>query len=317
MTEEKLEKDIVLSDDLFQFVKVDDKASEKIATPEYSYWGSVFKKFFSSKVAIFMLIVLIAVLAFSFIQPIFSGYDNLDQGNINNPEMWFLRPSLEHPFGTDPVGREVFNMVWAGARTSLSISFTTTIITMTLGIIVGTIWGFNKKLDFYLMDLYNVVSNIPYTLIVMILSYTLGAGVPQLIFALSATSWIGVAYFMRVQVMIIRDREYNMASKVLGTSTMKIIIHNILPQLISIIMTSASTRMPAYVSTEVFLGYIGLGLTQAVPSLGRTIQEHSQYMQSATYLFVIPVAVLAVITVSFYVVGQKLADASDPRNHGV
>lgn len=317
MTEEKLEKDIELSDDLFEFVHIDDKASEKIATPEYSYWGSVFRKFFSSKVAIFMLVVLIAVLAFAFIQPIFSKFDNLNTSNINRPEMRFLRPSWENPFGTDDVGRPVFDLVWAGARTSLSISFITTFITMTLGIIVGTIWGFNKRLDFYLMDIYNVISNIPYTLIVMILSYTLGAGVPQLIFALSATSWIGVAYFMRVQVMIIRDREYNMASKVLGSSTMKIITHNILPQLISIIMTSASTRMPAYVSTEVFLGYIGLGLTQSVASLGRTIQDHSQFMQSATYLFIIPVAVLAVITVSFYIVGQKLADASDPRNHGI
>lgn len=317
MTEEKLEKDIVLSDDLFEFVKVDEKASEKIATPEYSYWGSVFRKFFSSKVAVFMLVVLIAVLAFAFIQPIFSGFDNLNTSNINNPKMRFIRPNWEHPFGTDDVGRPVFDLVWAGARTSLSISFITTFITMTLGIIVGTVWGFNKKLDFYLMDIYNIVSNIPYTLIVMILSYTLGAGVPQLIFALSATSWIGVAYFMRVQVMIIRDREYNMASKVLGSSTMKIITHNILPQLISIIVTSASTRMPAYVSTEVFLGYIGLGLTQSTASLGRTIQDHSQYMQSATYLFIIPVAVLAVITVSFYIVGQKLADASDPRNHGI
>lgn len=317
MTEEKLEKDIELSDDMFEFVHVDDKASEKIATPEYSYWGSVFRKFFSSKVAIFMLVVLIAVLAFAFIQPIFSGFDNLNTSNINRPEMRFLRPSWENPFGTDDVGRPVFDLVWAGARTSLSISFLTTFITMTLGIIVGTIWGFNKRLDFYLMDIYNVVSNIPYTLIVMILSYTLGAGVPQLIFALSATSWIEVAYFMRVQVMIIRDREYNMASKVLGSSTMKIIVHNILPQLISIIVTSASTRMPAYVSTEVFLGYIGLGLTQSVASLGRTIQYHSQFMQSATYLFIIPVAVLAVITVSFYIVGQKLADASDPRNHGI
>lgn len=317
MTEEKLEKDIELSDDLFEFVHIDDKASEKIATPEYSYWGSVFRKFFSSKVAIFMLVVLIAVLAFAFIQPIFSKFDNLNTSNINRPEMRFLRPSWENPFGTDDVGKPVFDLVWAGARTSLSISFITTFITMTLGIIVGTIWGFNKRLDFYLMDIYNVISNIPYTLIVMILSYTLGAGVPQLIFALSATSWIGVAYFMRVQVMIIRDREYNMASKVLGSSTMKIITHNILPQLISIIMTSASTRMPAYVSTEVFLGYIGLGLTQSVASLGRTIQDHSQFMQSATYLFIIPVAVLAVITVSFYIVGQKLADASDPRNHGI
>ena len=316
MSQEK-NKDLVLTDEMFEFVDIDDRVSERIAAPEYSYWGSVFKKFFSSKFAVFMLIVLITVLAFSFIQPLVSGYDHSQQQNINDPSAKFLKPSLEHPFGTDDVGRDVFNMVWAGARTSLTISFTVTIITMTIGIIVGMIWGFNKNLDFYLLDIYNVVSNIPYTLIVMILSYVLGAGIPQLIFALSATSWIGMAYFIRVQVMIIRDREYNMASRVLGSSTWKIITHNILPYLISVVVTSAASRLPGYVSTEVFLGFIGLGLNLNVASLGRTIQQHSQYMQSAPYLFFIPVAVLAITTVSFYLVGQTLADASDPRNHGI
>lgn len=316
MSQEK-NKDLVLTDEMFEFVDIDDRVSERIAAPEYSYWGSVFKKFFSSKFAVFMLIVLITVLAFSFIQPLVSGYDHSQQQNINDPSAKFLKPSLEHPFGTDDVGRDVFNMVWAGARTSLTISFTVTIITMTIGIIVGMIWGFNKNLDFYLLDIYNVVSNIPYTLIVMILSYVLGAGIPQLIFALSATSWIGMAYFIRVQVMIIRDREYNMASRVLGSSTWKIITHNILPYLISVVVTSAASRLPGYVSTEVFLGFIGLGLNLNVASLGRTIQQHSQYMQPAPYLFFIPVAVLAIITVSFYLVGQTLADASDPRNHGI
>lgn len=317
MTEEKLYSDEQLTDDMFEFVKVDEKKSEKIDSPEYSYWGSVFKKFFSSKVAIVMLVILALVLGMSFIHPLISGYDNLNYEHINNPDLRFIRPNLEYLFGTDGSGRPVFDMVWAGARTSLSISFTVTLITMTIGIIIGTIWGFNKKLDFILIDLYNVVSNIPYLLIVMILSYVLGPGPVQLVIALSATSWIGIAYFMRVQVMIIRDREYNMASKVLGTSTFNIIKHNILPHLISVIVTSAASRLPAYVSTEVFLGFIGVGLTQAEASLGRTIQEHAQYMQSATYLFIIPVIVLATITVSLYIVGQTLADASDPRNHEV
>lgn len=317
MDDEKVLTSEQISDDMFEFVQYDESKSEKIATPEYSYWGSVFRKFFSSKIAIFMLVVLTLVLLMSFIQPIFSGYDNLAQENINNYDLKFLRPSLKYPFGTDDVGRNVFDMVWAGARTSLTISFITTIITMTIGIIIGTIWGFNKKLDFYLMDLYNIISNIPYLLIVMILSYVLGAGVWQLIIALSATSWIGVAYFMRVQVMIIRDREYNMASKVLGSSTWKIIKHNIMPHLISVIVTSAANRLPLYISTEVFLGYLGVGLTQREASLGRTIQLHAQYMQSATYLFIIPVIIVAIITVSFYIVGQTLADASDPRNHEI
>lgn len=316
MSDEKL-KDIVLSPELFEFVEVDEKESEQIETPKYSYWGLVWKKFFSSKVAVFMLIILTLVLAMSFIQPLFSKYNHLSQPNINKPETHFIWPNAQHLFGTDSVGRDLFDMVWAGARTSLTISFTTTIIVMTIGMFVGMLWGFNKKLDFLLLDIYNVVSNVPYILIVMILSYTLGPGIPQLIFALSCTSWIGFAYFMRVQVLIIRDREYNMASRVLGSSTLKIIKNNILPQLVSVIVTSAASRLPAYVSTEVFLGFIGVGLSQAEASLGRTIQEHAQYMQSDYYLFIIPVTIIALIAVSLYITGQTLADASDPRNHEV
>lgn len=316
MSNEKIDN-IVLSPDSFEFVEVDERESEQIETPKYSYWGSVWKKFFSSKVAVIMLIILASVLAMSFIHPLFSNYDNLDQSNVNKPETHFIWPNAEHWFGTDDIGTDVFDMVWAGARTSLTISFTTTIIVMVLGMFVGMIWGFNKKLDFILLDIYNIVSNVPYILIVMVLSYSLGPGIPQLIFALSCTAWIGFAYFMRVQVMIIRDREYNMASKVLGSSTLKIIKNNILPQLISVIVTSAASRLPAYVSTEVFLGFIGVGLSLREPSLGRTIQAHAQYMQSTYYLFIIPVAILALIAVSLYVTGQTLADASDPRNHEV
>lgn len=299
----------------FRFVEVDERESERIAAPEYSYWGSVWKKFFSSKLAIFMLIIVIIIILMSIFQPMISGYDHMVKPGANNKSVTFLPMSKEHPFGTDDMGRDVFDMVWSGARTSLFISFTATIITNFIGVIVGMWWGFSKKVDKVMIEVYNVIANIPFTLIVMVMAFVLGAGKWQLIFALSITSWVGIAYFVRVQVMIIRDREYNLASKTLGSSTSKIIIHNILPYLISVLVTLISRDIPAFISYEVFLGFIGIGLGQNVASLGRIIQEHSLYMQSAPSLFIIPVAVTALISISLYLVGQTLADASDPRNH--
>lgn len=302
-------------DDRFTFYKVDDSVSERIVSPEYSYWKSVFKKFFSSKVAIIMLVIIIGVFLMSIIHPMISGYDHTNMNEILNRDQWFLRPSLQHPFGTDDVGRDLFAQVWAGARTSLFIAFTATAISTTLGIIIGMFWGFSKKVDVFMIEVYNVIGNIPFTLIVMVLSFSLGAGVWQLIFALSCTSWLGTAYFMRVQVMIIRDREYNLASQCLGSSTPKIIFHNILPYLVSVIVTAISRDVPSFISFEVFLGFIGVGLTERVASLGRIVQQNAKHMQSATYLFAIPVFITALISVSLYIVGQTLADASDPRNH--
>lgn len=306
-----------VKDERFTFQKADDSASEHISSPEYSYWKSVFKQFFSSKVAIFMLLIVLAVVLMSIIQPIFSGYSPLNTPNINNPAMKYVRPNAQFWFGTDDKGNSLFDAVWAGTRNSLIVSFSATMITLVLGVIVGMWWGYSKKVDAIMIEVYNVLSNIPTTLIAMILVYALGAGMWQVIFALSVTSWIGTAYFIRVQVMIIRDREYNLASRCLGTSTWKMIVHNILPYLISVIMTVVSRDIPAYISAEVFLSYIGVGLGRQYPSLGQMIRDYSPYLVSTPYLFWIPVAISAVISVSLYIVGQTLADASDPRTHRI
>lgn len=312
-----LTKDTIpeLPEDAFTFHAMNETASEHIVAPEYSYWKSVFRKFFSSKVAVAMMIIMLAVFLFAFIQPLFSGFDNMNTTNINNREMWFQRPSLQYPFGTDDVGRNLFDAVWAGARTSLFIAFVSTAIVMVVGVIVGMFWGFSKKIDVFMIEVYNVIANIPFTLVVMVLAFAFGPGIWQLIFAMSCTTWIEVAYFIRVQVMIIRDREYNLASRTLGTSTPKIIRNNILPYLVSVLMTLLSRYVPSFISTEVFLSFLGVGLTEAIPSLGRIVQKNAVFMTSAPYLFVIPLAITALIAVSLYIVGQTMADASDPRNH--
>ena len=304
-----------MNDKKFEFVKVDDSTSERIAAPNYSYWKSVFKQFFSSKVAIIMLFIIVTVIILATFQPMFSGYDNLDMGDINNKTQHFLRPSIEHLFGTDDVGRDMFNKVWAGARNSLFVAFMSTLITTLLGVIVGMFWGFSKRADSIMLEVYNIISNIPFTMIAMILAYSLGSGIWQLIFALSVTQWIGVAYMIRIQVLIIRDREYNMASSCLGTPLFKVIMHNILPFLVSIIMTQVSRNVPTVISLEVFLGFIGVGLSEKYASLGKTVQTTAQYLESAPYLFIIPLGLTALIAVSLYIVGQKLADASDPKTH--
>lgn len=304
-----------LPKDAFAFETMDASASEHIAAPKYSYWQSVFRKFFSSKLAIAMLILMLVILLMVIFQPMFSHYDNMNAQHINNRAEWFQPPSLKHLFGTDDVGREVFDAVWAGARTSLFIAFVSTAIIMGVGVIVGMFWGFSKKVDTVMIEVYNVIANIPFTLVVMVLAFAFGSGIWQLIFAMSCTTWVSVAYFIRVQVMIIRDREYNLASRTLGSSTGKIIQHNVLPYLVSVLMTLLSRYIPEFISTEVFLSYLGVGLTEEIPSLGRIVERNSKYMMSTPYLFIIPLVITALISISMYIVGQTLADASDPRNH--
>lgn len=304
-----------MEDNKFQFVELKKNAAEHIAAPHYSYWKSVFRRFFSSKVAITMLVIAAVIIVISIIQPMFSGFVAGENPFINEPGRKYLAPSFEHLFGTDAYGNDLFDATWAGTRTSLFIAFTVTAITTVIGVIVGAVWGYSKKIDKFMLELYNIVANVPFTLLVMVLMYVLGAGVGQLIFSLSCTSWLGIAYFIRVQVLIIRDREYNLASRCLGTPTYKVVLHNILPYLISVIVTSIARDVPTYISYEVFLSFLGVGLGAKEQSLGRMIELYSNDMTAVPYLFWIPVAVSAIISVSLYVVGQTMADASDPRTH--
>lgn len=304
-----------ITDDDFVRVPLDTLASEKINTPKYSYWGSVAKAFFSKKMTIAMLVLVVLILGMSFIQPLFSGYSLNNVSKINDLAARYNPPSAEYWFGTDGNGQSLFDAIWAGARTSISVGVIGTVITTVVGVIVGGIWGVSKRLDKVMLEVYNVISNVPSLLIIIVLSYMLGNGFWNLIFAMTCTSWIGTAYGIRVYVMMYRDREYNIASQTLGTPTFRIVTRNILPYLTSVIVTSLSTSLSGFIDYEVFLSFVGVGLSQNIPSLGRLISDNSPYMTSYPYLFWLPVLTLALLTISLYIVGQNLADASDPRTH--
>ena len=202
-----------MSDSRFEFVTHDATASEHIAAPAYSYWRSVARGFLGNKLTVFLLIVVVVLTLIAFIQPSFSGYDPMVLPNINKPEMRFLGISAQFPYGTDGSGSSVWDVVWAGTKTSLMVGFIVTTINTVIGVLVGSVWGFSKTIDKFMLEVYNIISSVPYILVVTVLLYAIGRGFWQLILAMCLTGWLGTAYFIRTQVMIIRDREYNLASK--------------------------------------------------------------------------------------------------------
>lgn len=304
-----------INENSFTFVPTNYREAEMIDSPKYSYWESVWRTFRKNKVAMCFLMILVLIVLMSFIQPMFSNYDPMDSTNINNLSARYIEPNSEYWFGTDANGQSLFDAVWSGARTSISISVLATIITTIIGVIVGAFWGISPKVDKVMLEIYNIFGNIPMLLIVIILAYAMGNGFWNLLLAMTLTSWIFMAYFIRVQVMIMRDREYNMASRTLGTPSRRIIFKNIMPYLTSVIMTDVSRALPGYIGTETFLSFLGVGLSANVVSLGGLIKLYSTNLSTKPYLFWIPVAVLALISISLYIVGQALADATDPKNH--
>ena len=313
-------------EELFSRVDNNSLDSEKITAPRYSYWQSVFRVFFKKKINTVILILLGIIVAFTYIYPMIIAYDpEVDPFvNLMDPTAKHLTPakaiekfgfSLKWIFGAGASGQSTFDAIWHGSSISISLALICAAINLTVGVVIGAVWGFSKKFDIFMTEVYNIIANIPYVLLISVIVLILSASFWSMVFALTVTGWIGIAYFIRTQVIIIRDREYNLASRCLGTPITRIATKNILPFMTSVIVTLAATEIPSYISYEVFLSYIGMGLSDM--SLGKIIEAAQGAMVTPGWEFEFwcPVALASIITVVLYVVGQNLGDASDPRTH--
>ena len=324
---EDLNKKYNMTDaELFAPIDKDELASEKITAPRYSYWKSVFRVFFRKKINTIVLVILAVVIAFAYIYPSVIGYDdqvnpylyvNEQGGQHLTPKEAFAHygPAVTWLFGSGATGASTFDAIWNGSRISVSLALICAAINMSIGIILGAIWGFSRKFDMIMNEVYNILGNIPSTLLVSVMVMVFSPSFWTLVFAMTIMGWLGMAYYIRTRVIIIRDHEYNLASRCLGTNIFKIALRNILPFMTSVIVLEIAAAIPGYISSEVFLSYIGLGMSEV--SLGRLIYEAQQAMVTPGWgwEFWTPVAVASVITVVLYVTGQNLGDASDPRTH--
>ncbi|NLY67399.1 MAG: ABC transporter permease [Tissierellia bacterium] len=286
----------------------------------YSYWISTFKAFKKNKVALFFLYIIIGLIAFITIQPFLPDQKSpnaiyVDEATglqlINKP------PSKEFWLGTNSIGQDMWARIWAGTRISLLIGFTVALWENLIGLFVGLIWGYVRKLEGIISVIYNVLNNVPKTIMLILLAYTMKPGLLTIIFIMCISGWLDSARLVRNLVVTIRDREYNIASRILGTPIYRIVSKNILPYLVSTLVLKTTLSIPAAIGYEVFLTYIGLGLPVSTPSLGNLISEGRGYIvvPSLRYQLMIPALILSTITVSFYTIGNAFADASDPKNH--
>lgn len=315
--------DLNLSEEeLFSHVDHSSLESEKITAPRYSYWRSVFRVFFHKRINVVILALFAVILAFTYIYPMLVEYDPF--ANLMNSSAKHLLPgvamerlgrNIHWILGSGASGQSTFDAVWFGSRISVTMAFICAAINLTVGVVIGAVWGFSKKVDIVMTEVYNIIGNVPYILFISVLVLIFSAGFWTMVFALTITGWLFIAYFIRTQVVIIRDREYNLASRCLGTPILRIAMKNILPFMTSVIVTLAATEIPSYISYEVFLSYIGMGMSDM--SLGRLIYQAENAMLTPGWQFEFwsPVAVASIITVVLYVVGQNLGDASDPRTH--
>ena len=300
---------------LFQFAEYRAQDAERTGYSNYSYWKSVWQNFVKKKVAVVMAIVFFALLIFTFIAPLISIYDaNTVRIDHPNRETRFLSPNSHFWFGTDSLGCDYWCQVWSATRTSIILSVSVSIGQIIVGVIIGLLWGYVRKLDRFFTELYNFIDNIPTIIYMTLIALMIGKSTLIMAVAMIAFYWLGTARNIRNLVFMYRDREYNLASRCLGTGLWRILTKNIFPYLISVIVLRLALSIPGIIAYETTLSYLGL-LDITTPSLGILLRDARSNFLEYPYLLVFPAAIVSLITVTFYLVGNAFSDACDPRNH--
>ena len=300
---------------LFQFAEYRAQDAERTGYSNYSYWKSVWQNFLKKKVAVVMALVFFALLIFTFIAPTISIYDaNTVRIDHPNRETRFMAPNSHFWFGTDSLGCDYWCQVWSATRTSIILSVSVSLGQIAVGVIIGLLWGYVRKLDRFFTELYNFIDNIPTIIYMTLIALMIGKSTLIMAVAMIAFYWLGTARNIRNLVFMYRDREYNLASRCLGTGLWRILTKNIFPYLISVIVLRLALSIPGIIAYETTLSYLGL-LDITTPSLGILLRDARSNFLSYPYLLIFPAAIVSLITVTFYLVGNAFSDACDPRNH--
>lgn len=304
---EKKEK---LSLDMFQIQGADEQASEMIVRPSISYRQDALRRLKKNKVAMFSFIFLL----FMILMCIFAPYIYPHAYNTQNTDLTNQGSTTAHIFGLDDLGRDIFARIWVGGRVSLAIGVVGALVSLVVGVLYGGISGFLGGIaDDVMMRILEVVVGIPYMVVVIIVSLFLGKGMSSLMIALCLTSWTGLARLVRGEVLELKESEYVMAAKVLGTPSLKIITKHLIPNTLSVIIINTTFTIPGFIFSEAFLSFLGMGIQPPLTSWGAMAALGQQQMTYYPHELIFPALAISVTMLAFNLLGDGLRDAFDPK----
>ncbi|WP_104017011.1 ABC transporter permease [Roseovarius nitratireducens] len=298
-------------------------ADEGPTAPPRSHWRDVWDQFKTHRGALAGGIVLLFIILAVFIGPYLWPYDAtfIDIRARNQG------PSLAHPFGTDQLGRDTLARMMAGGQTSISVGLTAMLLALVLGSLIGVLAGFFRRLDGPLMRFTDLFLSLPLLplLLVMVLLFREALnstfGPEQGIFilivvAIGVTSWMPTARIVRGDVLALKEREFILAARSIGTTNFNLITRHILPNVMSPIMVSATLGIANAIITESALSFLGLGFPPDFPTWGRLLNDATQYLQDYPERVFWPGLAISLTVLAINYMGDGLRDALDPRIRG-
>jgi peptide/nickel transport system permease protein len=309
-------------------------AQQTLPWEERSLWEDAARQFVKNRLAIGGLVVVFLFVFAALFGPYLAPYDFFDQDIVNALQL----PTPEHLLGTDQFGRDIFSRLLWGARTAALVAFSSTFISLVVGIAIGTTSGFmGGRVDQFMMWLSDLVQSIPGLLLAMLVNTALKRPVENwfemrymetrnplylntlwldfvLVFgALAMISWPGFARLVRGQVLSISQTDYVLAARAVGVRRYRIMLRHIVPNALGPVVVAVSQGMGAAIVAESGLSFLGIGVQPPNASWGTMLNKSLSLWQLAPHLMIAPAAAIGIIQVAFIFLGDGLNDALNPR----
>ena len=299
-----------LPPEAFELLPDSEKNADFVAMESRSFFQDAWSNFRKNKLALVSLYFILFVCLLAVLVPILSPYtyDGMDTTALNQ------LPSLQHWFGTDKFGRDIFVRVMYGARISLSVGFAAAGINLVIGVIYGGVAGYlGGRVDLIMMRVVDMLYSIPSLLYVILIMLVFGSNMFSVLLGICVSSWVGMARLVRTQVLSLKEQEFSLAAFVMGASRARILFKHLIINSIGPIIVSLTMMVPSAIFQESFLGFVGIGISAPMSSWGTLANEARMVLNSYPLQIVWPVLSICLTMLALNFLGDGLGEALDPK----
>ncbi len=262
------------------------------------------------------IIILVMLAVTGIFAPALAPYSPIRPDVVNRaaPPFWYDGGSMEHPLGTDHLGRDLLSRIIYGARVSLMVVAISTSSGLILGTTLGMLAGyFGKHLDEIIMRLVDIELAVPFILVALVIVVVLGQSFAVLMGLLALLAWTPFVRNVRAEVLSLKTRDYVSLAKVAGAPTWRILVRHILPGVINTVIVIATLRVGQLILAEATLSFLGAGIPPPTPAWGAMVSDGRGYLNTAWWISVLPGTCIFLVVMSFNFIGDWLRDRLDPR----
>jgi oligopeptide transport system permease protein len=270
------------------------------------------RRFFKQRLAVIGFVITTFLIAVALFAPIIAPtpYDKTVLMDANT------FPNRQYPFGADAIGHDELSRIIFGLRTSLMVGFAAVGFACAIGIPLGLLAGLRGgAADFVVLRVVEVMTAFPGILFAMFLVSIVGGGVRNIILVIGATSWVVLCRLTRAQLLTLREQEFVQAVKAIGAPEWRIAVRHLLPNALAPLIVAITLAIPTAIFTEAGLSFLGLGIDEPTPSLGKMVADSAPYIRLYWYLGLFPTVAIALAMLGFTFLGDGLRDALDPRQN--